>query len=153
MTKPGDTTELHKYINSGYVIGFDGTGQFTHPDDGKSARNIIILGVDLSNSRHETNKTKNVLILGHGLTQKVNNTKIYAETFCLSLLYNRDDSYLFFNGKKVTKFKAKGSEIKAYQLALGGISTSANLSSSGIEDSKIYGNVYEFSVDYSGDYK
>ena len=35
------------------------------------------------------------------------------KTFCLSLHYNGDDSYLFVNGKVVTKFKAKDSEIKA----------------------------------------
>ena len=64
--------------------------------------------------------------------------------FCLSLDYNGDGSYLFVNGKEVTKFKAKKSEIKANQLTLGSISTSANLSSSDIEDSKLY-----FSVDYS----
>ena len=29
------------------------------------------------------------------------------KTFVLSLLYNGDDSYLFVNGKEVTKFKAK----------------------------------------------
>ena len=145
MTKPGDTTDTDKYI---------------HPQGGM-ARNIIIFGVDLSNSVHVTKKTQNILILGHGLTQKVNNTTVYAEKmyspdfsaknkiFCLSLHYNGDDSYLFVNGKEVTKFKAKNSEIKANQLALGSISTSANLSSSDIEDSKLYGSVYDFSVDYS----
>ena len=69
--------------------------------------------------------------------------------FCLTLHYNGDDSYLFVNGKEVTKFKAKRSEIKANQLTLESISTSTNLSSSEIEDSKLYGNVYDFSVDYS----
>ena len=120
------------------------------------ARNIILFEVDSSNSAHATNKTQNILILGHGLTQKINNTTIYAEkmyspkfsagnkVFCLSLHYNGDDSYLFVNGKEVTKFKAKNSEIKANQLILGSISTSSNLSSSDIEDSKLYGNVYHF---------
>ena len=69
--------------------------------------------------------------------------------FCLSLHYYGDNSYLFVNGKEVTKFKAKKSEIKGNKLTLGSISTSANLSSSDIEDSKLYGNVYDFSVDYS----
>ena len=122
------------------------------------ARNKIIFGEDLSNPVHATNKTQNILILGHGLTQEVNNTTIYAEKmyspnfsaenkiFCLSLHYN---SYLFVNGKEVTKFKAKNSETKANQLTLGSISTSANLSSSDIEDSKLYRNVYDFSVNYS----
>ena len=67
----------------------------------------------------------------------------------MSLHYNGDDSYLFFNVKEVTKFKSKDSEIKANQLALGSISTSTNLSNSNTEHSKLYGNVYDFSFDYS----
>ena len=125
------------------------------------ARNIIIFGVYLSNSVHATNKTQNILILGDGLIQKVTNTTIYAEKmyspnfsaenkiFCLSLHYNGDDSYLFVNGKEVTKFTVRKSEIKANQLTSGSISTTANLSNSDIEDSKLYGNTYGFSVDYS----
>ena len=103
VTKPGDTTDTDKYIYSGYGLGFDSMGQFTHPQDGM-ARNIIIFGVSSSNSVHATNKTQN-----HGLTQKVNNTTIYAEKmhppnfsaenkiFCLSLHYNDNNSYLFVN--------------------------------------------------------
>ena len=114
------------------------------------ARNIIIFGVNSSNSVYATNETQNILILGHCLIQKVNNTTIYAEKmyspnftaeskiFCLRLHYNGNNSYLFVNGKEVTKFKAKKSEIKANQLTLGSISTSTNLSSSDIEDSKLY---------------
>ena len=150
MTKPGDTTDTDKYIYPGYGLGFDRTGQFSHPQ-GRMARNIITFGVNSSNSVHATNKTQNIFMLGHGLTQKVNNTPIYAENkiFCLSVHYNGDNSYLFVNGKEVTKFKAKKSEIKANQISLGSISTSANLSSTDTEDSKLYGNVYDFSVDYS----
>ena len=160
MTKPGNTTDPDKYINSGYGLGFDITGQFTHPQ-GRMVRNIIIFGVDSSNSAHATNKTRNILILEHGLTQKINNTTIYAEkiyspnfsaenkTFCLNLHYNGHDSYLFVNAKEFTKFKAKDSEIKANQLTLGSISTSANLSSSDIRDSRLYGNIYDFDDDYS----
>ena len=120
MTKPGDTTDTDKYIYSGYNLRFDSTGQFTHPQ-GRMARYIIIFGVNSSNSVHATNKTQNILILGHGLTQKVNNITIYAEKmyslnfsaenkiFCLSLCYNDNNSYLFINGKEVAKFKAKKS--------------------------------------------
>ena len=78
MTKPGDTTDHDKYIYSGYGLGFNSTGQFNHSQGGM-ARNIIIFGVDSSNSAHATNKTQKILILGHGLTQKINNTTIYAE--------------------------------------------------------------------------
>ena len=78
MTKPGDNTDTDKYIYSGYGLGFDSTSQFTHPQGGM-ARNVIIFGVDSSNSVHPKNKTQNILKLGHGLTQEVNNTTIYAE--------------------------------------------------------------------------
>ena len=76
----------------------------------------------MSNSRHSTNKTQSVLVLGHGLIQKINDTTIYTEkmyspnftvdnkTFCLSLHYNGDNSYLFVTGKDVNKSKAKNSE-------------------------------------------
>ena len=50
---------------------------------------------------------------------------------------------------KLLNLKPKKSEIKANQLTLGSISTSANLSSGDIEDSQLYGNVFDFSVDYS----
>ena len=103
MTKPGDTTDPDKYSYYGYGLGFDSTGDFTHPQ-GEKARNIITFGPDLSNSVNTANQTQNILILGLCLTQKVNNTTIYAEkmyspnfsaenkTFCLSLHYNGDNS-------------------------------------------------------------
>ena len=78
VTKLGDTTDPDKYIYSRYGLRFDSTGQFTHHQGGM-ARNIIISEVDSSNSVRATNKTENILILGHGLTQKINNTTIYAE--------------------------------------------------------------------------
>ena len=33
----------------------------------------------MSDSKHTHNKTKNILILGHGLIQKIDDTTIYAE--------------------------------------------------------------------------
>ena len=71
------------------------------------------------------------------------------KTFCLSLHYNDDTSYLFVNGKKVTQFKAKDFEINAIPIGLGALSTTSNLSTSDIRDSKRYGNLYDFSLDYS----
>ena len=74
------------------------------------------------------------LILGRSLVQELNGKTLYAErmyspnftvankTFVLSLHYNGDNSYLFVNGKEVTKSKARDSEIKSYQLCLDNIS-------------------------------
>ena len=67
VTRPVDTKDPEKYIYSGYGLGSDSTGDFTHPQGGK-ARNIIIFAVNLPNSVFTTNQTQNILILSHGLT-------------------------------------------------------------------------------------
>ena len=102
---------------------------------------------------------KMCLSFGHGLIQKINDVTIYVEKmhslnftvdnkiFCLSLHYNSDDSYLFVNSKKVTKFKAKSSELIKYPMCLGSLSKDYNENS--CKDTELYGNVYDFSVDYS----
>ena len=107
MTKNAD---IGKYKYEGHGICFESTGEFTH-QEGNMARNVVIFGVDMADSKHADNKTKNVLVLGGRLIQKIDNATIYAErafslnfsienkTFCLSLAYNGDDSYLFVNGK------------------------------------------------------
>ena len=59
MTKPGDTTDTDEYIYSGYGFGFDSAGQFSHSQGGMT-RNIIMFGVNSSNSVHATNKTQNI---------------------------------------------------------------------------------------------
>ena len=133
MTKNSDA-DKHKY--QGHEIGFDSTGTFAHPDGG-TGKNVTIFGVDMTNSKHANNKTKDALVLGRGLIQKINDTAIYAErmytpnftiankTFCLTILYNGDDSYLFVNGKEVIKFKAKNQSVSG-KLSLGKISADFN---------------------------
>ena len=64
----------------------------------------------------------------------------------MTLHYNGANSYLFFNGTKIIKFKAKDSEIAAYPLCLGNISTDwsvDNMKNTGLKD-----YLYDFSVDY-----
>ena len=77
----------------------------------------------MTNAKHANNKTKDVLVLGRGLTQKIDDTTIHVEkmnspnftianrTFCLSLHYKVDDSYLSVNGKEVITFKAKNQSV------------------------------------------
>ena len=69
------------------------------------------------------------------------------KTFGLSLHYNSGNSYLFVNGREVINFKAKDSEIKAYQLCLGNIAK--DVSADDWEVTGLYENVYDFSVNYS----
>ena len=153
MTKNADTD---KYKYQGHGIGFDLSGMFSHPNGGDS-KNVVIFGVDMTKSKHTNNNTKDVLVLGHGLIQKIDDTTIYAEkidstnftiankTFCLSLHYNGDDSYLFVNGKEVTKFKAK-KQIVVEKLSLGNIS--ADFNQADRKSTGLYGYIYDFSVDY-----
>ena len=50
------------------------------------------------------------------------NFTVDNKTFCLSLHYNGDNSYLFINGKEIINSKAKDSEIVPYPLCLVNIS-------------------------------
>ena len=61
--------------------------------------------------------------------------------------YIGTNSYLFFNGKEIVKFKAKDSEIVASPLCLGNISKdwpTDNMKKTGLN-----GYVYKFKVDYN----
>ena len=167
--RPNNTKDLDNFIYSGWGIGFDHDGTFSHPE-GSTARNVIIFGVDMSGSVHASNKTKDFLVLGKGLIQLIENTTIYAEKtyspnfsaenkiFVLSLHYNGDNSFLFVIGQKVTQFKAKDDVFNnARVLTLGALTipvypsgTNNRLSpENDTNDTKLYGNVYDFSVDYS----
>ena len=75
MTKNADTD---KYRYQSHGIGFDLTGTFTHPD-GEMSKHVNILGVDMTNSKHANNKTKDVLVLGRDFIQKMDDTTNYAE--------------------------------------------------------------------------
>ena len=66
MTRNADTD---KYKYQAHGIGFDLSGSFSYPLGG-DGKNVIIFGVDMTNSKYANNKTKDVLVLGHGLIQK-----------------------------------------------------------------------------------
>ena len=82
-------------------------------------RNVIIFGADIGSSAHMDNKNKDILILGEGPTQGLDNTALMAEAkysinfiqlnkrFVLSLKYNGINSFLFVNATKIYQFKAK----------------------------------------------
>ena len=82
----------------------------------------------MSSSVHVDNKGKDILILGEGPTQGLDDTTLTAEAkypinftqsgkrFVLSLHYNGSNSFLFVNATKIYQFKAKDSEIKKTSL-------------------------------------
>ena len=129
LTKNAD---IKKYWYSGFGIGFDKRSSFSFPGGG-FGQNVLILGVDMSSSAHIDNKKKDILVLGKGPTQGLEHTltaeKMYSinftdtnKKFCLSLHYNGANSYLFVNGTKIYKFKAKDSQIFVGPICLGKIS-------------------------------
>ena len=80
-------------------------------------------------------------------TVKSQNFTATNKKFVLSLHYNGDDSYLFINGKRELKFKAKDDQIVKEILCLGNISddwTAANAQKTGF-----CGEIYDFAVVYT----
>ena len=77
----------------------------------------------MSSSLDIDNKKKDILILGIGPTQGLDDTRLSAEAqysisfsrsnrkFCLSLHYNGRNSFLFVNATKIYQFKAKDFKI------------------------------------------
>ena len=114
LTKNAD---IYKNKYSGYGIGFDRHGFVPHPSSG-SGRNVIVFGEGTSSSTKIDNRKKDIIILGkeHKMSAEkmtsINFTE-HNKKFCLSLLYNGANRYLFVNGTEVHKSKAKDSEIVA----------------------------------------
>ena len=115
-------TDPDKYKYSGYSIGFDSHSQFSWTD-GNYGKNVIIFGGDNSSSMHIDGKNKNILVLGEGPTQGLEDATITAESkysilqnqendFC----YNRSNTFQFVNTVKICQFKAKDLEIQPYPL-------------------------------------
>ena len=112
----------------------------------------------MSSSAHIDNKKKDILVLGKGPTQGLEHTltaeKMYSINFtatrqkiCLSLHYNRANSYLFVNGTEIYKFRAKDFEIVPSPLCLGKISKDWSVGN--MKKTEFTGYVYDFSVDYN----
>ena len=124
-----ENANIDKYGYSGYGTGFDRKTVFSFPAGVGFGQNAIIFGVDMSSSTHIDNKKKDILILEKGTTLGLKHTltaeklcsisfTVTKNKFCLSLHYDRANSYLFVNGTEIYKFKAKDSEILASPLCL-----------------------------------
>ena len=68
--------------------------------------------------------------------------------FVLSLHYNGNNSYLFVNGVQELKFKAQSftNDMKSEVFCIGNISS--DWSSTNSTKTGLYGNVYDFAIDY-----
>ena len=111
----------------------------------------------MSSSTKIDNRKKHILILGKGPTQVLEYIlfaeKMYLincteknKKYCLSLHYNKENSYLFVNGAEVHQIKSKYSEILASSLCLGNIWKDWSIDN--MRKTGFNGYVHDFSVDY-----
>ena len=102
ITKDVNTSH---YNYQSYGICFDGGSSFSFGNS-LSAKNVIIVGVDMSSSTHNANRVQgNIYVVGKDFVQGINGTIFSAEKlytidftqpgkrFVLSLHYNGDESY------------------------------------------------------------
>ena len=92
-----------------------------------------IFRADMTSFVYTNNKNKDILILGDGPTQKLDDTTLTTEAkypinfaqlrkrFVLILQHNGSNSFLFGNARKIYEFKANNSAIKNFTLCLGNI--------------------------------
>ena len=154
ITKNADTS---KYKYKGYGICFDEGGLFSIGNI-NNGRNVINFGVHENSVIYANNKANNIFIMGDAFVQGINDTTLYAEKkysqnftqsntiFVVSLHYTGDNSYLFVNGKQEVKFKAKTESLVKQKLCIGNLSDKWSTSQS--EKTGLYGNIYDFVVDY-----
>ena len=154
ITKSADND---KYKYKGYSICFDEGGLFSIGNI-NNGRNVIIFGVHEKSVIYANNKANNVFVMGDAFIQEINDTTLFAEKmssrnftqpstkFVLSLHYNGDNSYLFVNGKQELKFKANTESLVKEKLCIGNLSDKWSASES--EKTGLYGNIYDFVVDY-----
>ena len=154
ITKNADTS---KYNNKGYGICFD-EGRTFSKGNINNGRNVLISVVHESSLVHANNKANNIYVMGDLFVQGIKDTTLYAEKvyiqnftqpskkFVLSLHYNGDDSHLFVNGKQKLKFKCKTENLVKEKLCIENLIDQWTTSES--EKTALYGNIYDFVVDY-----
>ena len=133
----------------GYGVGF-WTQKYTH-DNGKEARNLVILGTNanaLASGKGSIKIKTNDSVSVQAKFKLKTNCAIPDKKFILAVHYDAIDdnceSFLFANGLQQYKFKADKNEIVAKKLNLGSISDNSVLHYS----HTMNGIIYSFSVDY-----
>ena len=82
LTKNADPD---KCFYSGYGIGFDFRSCFLIPNF-NWGKNVSIFGVENSSSTQTDNRKKDILVIGEGTTQVLDNTTITAKAKCIRLV-------------------------------------------------------------------
>ena len=130
LTKNADP---HKYKYSGYSIGFDSLSEFSFTDESKGKR-VILFGANMNSCLHVDKKNRDILILGEGPIQGLDDIKLTGEAkypinftqprkrfVLVYTIIEAAFSYLLIL-QKIYPFKAKRSETKCYALCLSNIS-------------------------------
>ena len=91
--KLAKSSDPDKYVYSGYGIGFDSHSEFSLSNSFMS-KNIITFGFYMSSSVHIDNKRKDVLILGIGPSQQLDNTMLAVEAQ-YSIYFSRSKRLMF----------------------------------------------------------
>ena len=154
-----DTNTSH-YKYTGYGICFDRKLFFSFGNR-SDARNVIILGTDMTFSGSDYTGRNNFYVLGktfmqrfstdgagHTISQKgicKTNMSKPEKRFVLSLHYNGDNYYLFVNGVQQLKFKSSISHTDNLS-CLGNFSSDWSIKNS--TKTGLYGSVHDFAVDY-----
>ena len=86
-------TKNANFSYSGYGIRFDPHSVFSIPDF-DWGKNVVIFGVDMSSSVDANNKNKDILILGKGQTQGLDNTKLTAEQNILVIFKDQKEHFV-----------------------------------------------------------
>ena len=104
--------------------------------------------VDNKKGHFNSWKRSNTKIVAYTDCRKLNtiNFTVTKKKFCLSLHYNRANSYSFVNGTKIIKLKSKYSEIIATPLYLRNIPKDWSVDY--MKRTGFNGYVYDISVDY-----
>ena len=79
VAKLTTNADSDKYKYCGYVIRFDGSGNFSLSDGRGFGKNIIMFGADIGSSVNIHNKKKNILNLAKGPKQGLDNIALSAE--------------------------------------------------------------------------
>ena len=66
-----------------YLRGFDRKGFFSHPS-GRTGKNIVIVGADVSSSTKIDHRKKDIIILGKGPTQGLEHPLSAEKTYSIN---------------------------------------------------------------------